>query len=678
MQTMYEISIFDGEHRLHIDKPLRLIELFAGYGSQSLALKYLGIPHEHYFISEWAVKSIQAYKDMHCHDDNKPYDSVFTDKEIRNYLKGKISADYSTPLSDEQIERMPIDKARTIVRNMFATNNLGSICSIDAKKHPIVGDYTYLLTYSFPCITADSLILTKDKGYIPMSEVEPSMEVLTKGNTFERVVKKFDNGVQPTFYLNGMGFENIRCTGKHKFLVRTMKRIGHLGRRSFSDPEFKTAEEIAKNDYFGVPIIREQHDYITTDLDFWYLAGAYIGDGWTRENDKTAVFLAGNDEKIAKWTSVADRYGVEYTIYDEPSCKKMRIKSKSMSESFLRMFGTGSANKRIPGEVLCLKNEQLQAFYNGYLESDGCVINGKHQFTSVNRQVIYSVSAIVNKLYRRPTRVYAVKTNPKGNILGREVNQQPTYMLRFNPVAKKQDHAFVDGDYVWYPFKSLIPAEDANVYNMEVENDHSYIVQGCISKNCQDLSMAGLRQGMERGSSTRSGLLWEVERLLNEWNDIGRVPDILLMENVPEVVGTKNRKAWEEWIASLDQLGYKSYWKILNATDYGIPQNRRRCFMVSVQGNYYYDHPSPIGCSLRLKDVLENKVSEDYYLSDETVAKFVRLTNGTDNSQTAIVKKGDPNIYPTNIGTTLHARDCKEGKTVGTREGINAVVEREN
>ena len=134
---------------------------------------------------------------------------------------------------------------------------------------------------------------------------------------------------------------------------------------------------------------------------------------------------------------------------------------------------------------------------------------------------------------------------------------------------------------------------------------------------CQDLSLAGKGAGMSKGSDTRSGLLWEVERLLTECN--GKLPQVLLMENVPEVHGTKNIKDFAKWIAFLDGLGYKSKWQDLNAKDYGIPQNRNRCFMVSILGDFFYDFPKPMKLELCLKDMLETDVDEKYYLSDETV-----------------------------------------------------------
>ena len=95
-----QMSFFDGTQPFRIDKPIRLIELFGGYGSQALALKYLGIPFEHWKMSEWAVKSIQAYKDLHAGDDDTDYSAGLTETEIKAWLLGRISSNYSEPLTE--------------------------------------------------------------------------------------------------------------------------------------------------------------------------------------------------------------------------------------------------------------------------------------------------------------------------------------------------------------------------------------------------------------------------------------------------------------------------------------------------------------------------------------------------------------------------------------------------
>lgn len=154
----------------------------------------------------------------------------------------------------------------------------------------------------------------------------------------------------------------------------------------------------------------------------------------------------------------------------------------------------------------------------------------------------------------------------------------------------------------------------ANDLGIEDTDKFCYIMT--YSFPCQDLSNAGLGKGMEKGSGTRSGLLWEVERLLNECDEL---PQLLLMENVPQVVGEKNIQHFAKWIAFLEKLGYKNFWEILNAKDFGIPQNRERCFMVSILGDYYYEFPEKQPLNLRLKDMLEKEVDEKYYLSKNTI-----------------------------------------------------------
>ena len=94
------------------------------------------------------------------------------------------------------------------------------------------------------------------------------------------------------------------------------------------------------------------------------------------------------------------------------------------------------------------------------------------------------------------------------------------------------------------------------------------------------------------------------------------------MENVPDVIGANNVKHFAQWVKKLEQLGYTSKWQCLNAKDYGVPQNRDRCFMVSWLGNHYYDFPTPIKLEKRLKDVLETNVDEKYYLDDDTIERI--------------------------------------------------------
>lgn len=98
------------------------------------------------------------------------------------------------------------------------------------------------------------------------------------------------------------------------------------------------------------------------------------------------------------------------------------------------------------------------------------------------------------------------------------------------------------------------------------------------------------------------------------------------MENVPEVIGANNVEHFIKWSNKLESLGYSNYFQILNGKDYGIPQNRRRCFMISILGDYAYDFPLKIKLKYRLKDFLEKQVDEKYYLSDKMIEFFTYNT----------------------------------------------------
>jgi DNA (cytosine-5)-methyltransferase 1 len=91
------------------------------------------------------------------------------------------------------------------------------------------------------------------------------------------------------------------------------------------------------------------------------------------------------------------------------------------------------------------------------------------------------------------------------------------------------------------------------------------------------------------------------------------------MENVPQVHGSKNMVHFSKWIEFLESKGYSNYWQDLNAKDYGIPQNRNRCYMVSILGDYSFTFPEPILLTLKLGDMLETEVDEKYYLSDKAI-----------------------------------------------------------
>lgn len=108
---------------------------------------------------------------------------------------------------------------------------------------------------------------------------------------------------------------------------------------------------------------------------------------------------------------------------------------------------------------------------------------------------------------------------------------------------------------------------------------------------CQDISKAGKMRGFQKGSGTRSGLLWEVERLLQTAERMNTLPEYLLLENVKDLASEKHIQNFNLWLKRLSEFGYENYWKVLNAADYGLPQNRERVFCVSILNGRGYQFP---------------------------------------------------------------------------------------
>lgn len=138
---------------------------------------------------------------------------------------------------------------------------------------------------------------------------------------------------------------------------------------------------------------------------------------------------------------------------------------------------------------------------------------------------------------------------------------------------------------------------------------------------CQDISIAGKQSGFDKEGNTRSGLLWEVERLLK----VSEKPKYLLMENVKNLVSKKFKQGFDKWCECLEEMGYTNYYQVLNAKDFGVPQNRERVFMISILGEHKpYIFPEKQELKIRLKDLLENEVEEKYYLSERILKGFIK------------------------------------------------------
>ncbi len=183
---------------------------------------------------------------------------------------------------------------------------------------------------------------------------------------------------------------------------------------------------------------------------------------------------------------------------------------------------------------------------------------------------------------------------------------------------------------------------------------------------CQDISVAGKGAGIKEG--TRSGLLFEVERLLRVASEKGTLPKYLLLENVKNLVSKKFKADFDKWLDFLSELGYTNYWKVLNAKDYGIPQNRERVFCVSIRGEHKpFVFPKPKELTIRLRDMIDEMVDEKFYLKESTIRSILRSTF---NSRRDSIRPGD------GLANTLLARDWRGPQCVQVGEVVGGKWEK--
>ena len=182
---------------------------------------------------------------------------------------------------------------------------------------------------------------------------------------------------------------------------------------------------------------------------------------------------------------------------------------------------------------------------------------------------------------------------------------------------------------------------------------------------CQDISLAGKQKGLfnDDGTQTRSGLFFEALRIIEATK-----PKIAIAENVKNLTGKKFKEQFELVLKSLEEAGYSNYWKVLNAKDYGIPQNRERVFIISIRKDIDkgYEFPEPFPLKLRLKDMLDDEVDESFYISDERTKSLQRDLINKDTLMLDVCqykREGHPREY-NEVSPTLSARDYKDPRLI--------------
>lgn len=517
--------------------------------------------------------------------------------------------------------------AANIYRKRFPNDLLinDDICKVSGKD--LEAD---LMVGGFPCLSGNTFVLTSD-GYKYITDVKEGDMVLGHDNQYHRVNKFMNQGIKQTYKIKASGFDTIEATGNHRFLVREkIQRSTRLkGKpvyiKSFSQPEWKSVDDLKdcyKDYYMGSAInqnsiipewrgltinknqfVSETHCNLDmTDENLWYIVGRFLGDGWLRKQQKKGEhrykyngigICCGKDEIDEFASKISDKY--HYTIAENTTTYNFIFSDIELAH-FCEQFYSGEEHsartKRLPGFVFDLPINLLEQLLKGYQDSDGCVTGIYNQFTSVSKELLYGIAHCVEKVYHKPTMLSLCKVPEEKIIEGRLVNQNNFYQLKYRFSEPVHSTYFYEDGYIWYPISKIEEYIEQPVYDIEVDESHSFIANHCITHNCQDYSVAR-NKTKSLGIEGKKGVLWwQVIRLLSEMKE---KPKFLLFENVDRMIISPSKQRGRDFaliLQSLINLGYNIEWRVINAAEYGMPQKRRRIFIFAfLKGEFKISSP---------------------------------------------------------------------------------------
>lgn len=520
-----------------------------------------------------------------------------------------------------------------------------------------------LLVHGSPCFTTETLVLTRDSGYKKITDINCDDFVLTHDNRYKRVTNFLEQGKKEIYRIEAMGFDCLETTSNHPFYVRerkypTISMENRHEKRYFTPPKWVSCENLTKDSFLGVAINQEsrlpnwdgvectrgkdtykKNNLPIHDDRFWYLVGRYLGDGWVRRRKERNNHLSGaiiccGKHKLDKFVNeIGDL--LHYCLVEDRTVYKLQFSNKELA-TFLDCFGEGASNKRLPGFVFSLPVPLLKRLLDGYFDSDGHIDrNNVVTVSSVSRELIYGIAQCVAKVYHQPYSIYKRINSETAIIEGRVVHQKNSYTLCFRKEPAKVGEAFYENGYIWFPIREItILNEKKEVFDITVEDDHSFTANGCIVHNCTQFSTAGLRTGGVEGSGTESSLMWETVRIIREAD---YKPKIVIWENVEN---TMNYPEYSQYIDALNELGYVSSYKVLNSLDFGIPQTRNRVFTVSILNGdaFNFDNLQTTPMENIDKFVDRTFYSDKYRVADRTLAvQFGKLPNNPFNGRNMLV-----------------------------------------
>nr|WP_202131380.1 Dam family site-specific DNA-(adenine-N6)-methyltransferase [Escherichia coli] len=508
--------------------------------------------------------------------------------------------------------------------------NLGDMTKLAQKVQAGEIEAPDVLVGGTPCFTAGHMVLCKN-GYKPIEDVCPGDYVVSHLGRLQQV-KRVGSKIANTGLLNAVGQPlGIRTTNDHPFLAvrwkaqNTRKNGTYFKRELLSEPEWRAACDMPGYQWCALTNFNIASPDICSrflsEEQAMYLAGAYVGDGYIRRwrgKSKKAVVFGINCQKLRKF-----HCRIPENIFSVASeirgSIKVTLNDTCYANWLNEHFGELSHAKRIPAWVM--SHPLRHVFLQGYLDTDGTP-SGKAGFriNSVSPALAWGVAEL-SQTCGYVSSVSFIEVEPKKVIEDREVNQRNYYQVTICPQKLSRKSRLAHG-MLLRTVKEFKSVGLDTVYNIEVEGDHSYILNGAVVHNCQAFSIAGLRGGLD---DERGALTLKYVELANAIDDKRSEsflkPTVIVWENVPGVLSSadnafgcflaglagedapfepgdrpesgKSNSFWR-WDVKTGchapkwpQCGCiygpqrKVAWRILDAQYFGVAQRRRRVFVVA-------------------------------------------------------------------------------------------------
>lgn len=459
--------------------------------------------------------------------------------------------------------------------------NLRDMTKIEGEKYRGTVD---LLVGGTPCFVAGTMVLTPC-GYKPIESLKIGDSVVTHtGNV--RSITAIGSKEAQTGKVKILGRPSIRCTGNHPFYSIELKRDNKRNSSTYGQKveygeyEFKAVEDSVGR-YAGRVTAKRIDGHIpnvynATPEEIVELAGWYIGDGyirrWNGKNKKAVIIAAVCKRKIDQFSKTFNG-AIQYSVAKDG---KITIPNTVLADWLIENFGEKSQSKKLPYWIYT--SELNNRFIAGYEKTDGSRrANGNVRISTTSAALAYGMA----DLYGNASVGFCKRETPHV-IMGRKVSQRDTYTV-YKAKGKTARTKMLCGRYA-----SIIRGWNNDgairtVYNIAVDGEHSYIVNGIAVHNCQGFSVAGKQGGI---NDPRSALCLSYCRLLETMR-----PRWFVWENVPGVFSTNGGEDFRAFLRKIDEIGYSCAWRVLDAQyvrvdgfPRAVPQRRRRVFVVGHLG----------------------------------------------------------------------------------------------